>query len=296
MKKSCAKIMYAFFSHLEREGASPKTIRTYRNILSRFEKFLEQSDGDIEKVTRRDLILYLHHLEEEGRKLTTIQNHFSCLSSFLRFQGKGMLMEGIRRPEVRKVQHIAPKSLDKKERNRVLREVERDGNLRNIAIVYLLLYTGLRVSELVALNQEDVTMGERSGSVLVREGKGNIMRKVPLPVEARFHLKQYMDERKEKGTLDLSPLFLSNFKKRISERSVQDMLKKHYNIHPHMLRHTYGRELVAGGVDIASVAELMGHTDINVTRRYAKPTEKELEEAVSRVLDNQKRGDNPPPR
>ncbi|MGA8944125.1 MAG: tyrosine-type recombinase/integrase [Thermoactinomyces sp.] len=284
MKKSCAKITDAFSRHLEQEGASPKTINTYRNILHCFEKYLIENEGDIKEVTRRDLILYLHHLEEKGRKPTTIQNHFSCLSSFLRFQGKGMLMEGIRRPEVRKVQHIAPKSLDKKERNRVLREVERDGNLRNVAIVYLLLYTGLRVSELVALNQEDVRMGERSGSVLVREGKGNVSRKVPLPIEARFHLKRYLKEREEKGTLDLPPLFLSNYKKRISERSVQDMLKKHYNIHPHMLRHTYGRELVAGGVDIASVAELMGHADINVTRRYAKPTEKELEEAVSRVF------------
>ncbi|MEK4799937.1 tyrosine-type recombinase/integrase [Thermoactinomyces sp. FSL K6-2592] len=284
MKKSCVKITDAFFRHLEQEGASSKTIRTYRNILSCFGKFLNESDGDIEKVTRRDLILYLHHLEEEGRKPTTIQNHFSCLSSFLRFQGKGALMKGIRRPEVRRVRHIAPKSLDRNERNRVLREVERDGKLRNIAIVYLLLYTGLRVSELVALNQEDVTMGERSGSVLVQEGKGNVSRKVPLPVEARYHLKRYLEERKEKGTLDLAPLFLSNYKKRISERSVQYLLKENYNIHPHMLRHTYGRELVANGVDIATVAELMGHADINVTRRYAKPTERELEEAVSRVF------------
>jgi integrase/recombinase XerD len=69
----------------------------------------------------------------------------------------------------------------------------------------------------------------------------------------------------------------------ISERSVQHMLSN-YGIHPHMLRHTYARELVADKVDIATVAELMGHSDINVTRRYAKPNEHELEEAVSRVF------------
>jgi integrase/recombinase XerD len=246
--------------------------------------FLTKNGGDIEALTRRDVKLYIRHMEIAGKKPTTINNHFSCLSSFAHFLHRPELIEGIRRSEVRKIRHIAPKSLDRNERNRILREVERDGKLRNIAIVYMLLYTGLRVSELVALNQEDVTMSKRSGSVLVREGKGNVSRKVPLPVEARFHLKRYLEERKEKGTLDLPPLFLSNYKKRISERSVQDMLRKHYNIHPHMLRHTYGRELVANGVDIASVAELMGHADINVTRRYAKPTEKELEEAVSRVF------------
>jgi hypothetical protein len=69
------------------------------------------------------------------------------------------------------------------------------------------------------------------------------------------------------------------------------MLAKRYNTHhPHMLRQTVGRELVANGIDIATVAELMGHADIIVTRRYAKPTERELEEAVSKVL-----GNSPPP-
>jgi len=283
VKKSCVKLIDAFLDHLQEQGASPKTIRTYRNILSCFENHVTESGGDINNVTRRDVTLYIHDMEGSGRKPTTINNHFACISSFLRFQGKGALVEGIRRPEVRRIQHIAPKSLERNERNRILREVERDGNLRNIAIVYMLLYTGLRVSELVAMDQEDVTMGERSGNVLVREGKGSVSRSVPLPVEARFHLRRYMEERKEKGTLDLPPLFLSNYQKRISERSVQHMLTK-YGIHPHMLRHTYGRELVANGIDIATVAELMGHADINVTRRYAKPTERELEEAVSKVF------------
>jgi integrase/recombinase XerD len=284
VEKSCAKLIDSFLTHLEQEGMSPKTIQTYRTILSNVESYVTQSGGDMNNLTRVDVQGYIHHMEQEGKKPSTIHNQFACISSFLRFQGKGYIIEGIRRPEVRRIQNIAPKSLERNERNRLLREVERDGNLRNMAIVYLLLYTGLRVSELVALNQEDVTIGERSGSVLVRGGKGNVSRRVPLPAEARFHLKRYLEERKEKGTLDLSPLFISNYQKRISQRSVQDMLSKKYNIHPHMLRHTYGRELVANGVDIATVAELMGHSDINVTRRYAKPTERELEEAVSKVF------------
>jgi integrase/recombinase XerD len=284
VKKSCVKLIDAFLDHLEEEGMSPKTIRTYRNILSQFETFVTKNGGDLNNLTRVDIQSYMNDMEQEGKKPSTINNHFACLSSFARFQKKSYIMEGIRRPEIRRIQNIAPKSLDRNERNRILREVEREGKLRNIAIVYMLLYTGLRVSELVALNQEDVTMGERSGSVLVREGKGSVSRRVPLPAEARFHLKRYLEERKEKGTLDLPPLFISNYQKRISERSVQDMLAKKFNIHPHMLRHTYGRELVANGVDIATVAELMGHADINVTRRYAKPTERELEEAVSKVF------------
>ncbi|MFC7440437.1 tyrosine-type recombinase/integrase, partial [Laceyella putida] len=142
---------------------SPKTIRTYQNILSQFETFVTKNGGDLNNLTRVDIQSYINHMEQEGKKPSTINNHFACLSSFARFQKKTYIMEGIRRPEVRRIQNIAPKSLDRNERNRLLREVESEGKLRNIAIVYFLLYTGLRVSELVALNQDDVTMGERSG-------------------------------------------------------------------------------------------------------------------------------------
>jgi integrase/recombinase XerD len=222
---------------------------------------------------------YINHLENQGNSATTIDNKFAVISLFAQYVGKPYVLEHIRRPEARKVRHQAPKSLERNERNRILREVERDGNLRNIAMVYLLLYTGLRVSELVALNQEDVIMRERSGSVTVHKGKGNVARKVPLPSEARFHLKRYLESRKDEHPA----LFLSNYKKRIAVRTVQDMLAK-YGIHPHQLRHTYCRELVGAGVDIATVAELAGHSDINVTRRYSQPTEEELEQAIEKAF------------
>ena len=114
------------------------------------------------------------------------------------------------RPEYRKAQHIAPKSLERKERNRILREVERSQNHRNIAMIYLLFYTGLRVSELVALNRKDLIMGERSGMVLVRKGKGDVARKVPLPIEARNYLIEYLQTRED----DDEAIFLSNYQKR----------------------------------------------------------------------------------
>ncbi|SGO71543.1 phage integrase family protein [Mycobacterium tuberculosis] len=157
--------------------------------------------------------------------------------------------------------------------------MERTGKRRDIAIVYLLVYSGLRVSELVNLNREDVEIRERSGSLTVRKGKGNVSRKVPLPVEARLQLSRYLETRDD----DSSALFLSNYQRRISVRSVQRILAK-FGIHPHQLRHTYCRELVGAGVDIASVAELAGHVDINVTRRYAKPSAEELEKAIEKAF------------
>lgn len=222
---------------------------------------------------------YIHHLEGKGNSASTIENKFATLSVLARHLGAIHVLRHIRRPEVRKVRQVAPKSLERNERNRVLREVERTGNRRNIAIVYLFVYSGLRVSEVVSLNREDVVIGPRSGSVTVRKGKGNVSRTVPLPVEARIHLSEYLETR----TDNHPALFLSNYRQRISVRSVQRVLEK-FGVHPHKLRHTYCRELVGAGVDIATVAELAGHADINVTRRYAKPSPKELEQAIDKAF------------
>jgi integrase/recombinase XerD len=148
-----------------------------------------------------------------------------------------------------------------------------------MAILYTLLYTGLRVSELVALNREDLTIRERSGSLVVRNGKGNVARKVPLSPEVRLQVGRYLETRS-----DADPaVFLSNFRQRISVRAVQHMAAK-YGIHPHQLRHTFCRELVNAKVDLPTVADLAGHADINVTRRYAAPSEKELEEAIEKAF------------
>lgn len=115
-------------------------------------------------------------MQDRGNKATTLNPKFSAIVAYARYLGQSNLVENIQRPEIRHNRHISPKSLPHYDRNRMLRELERSGNLRSIAIAYLLLYTGLRVSELTTLNQDDVQMGERSGNVVVRDGKGGISR------------------------------------------------------------------------------------------------------------------------
>ncbi|MBA4494511.1 tyrosine-type recombinase/integrase [Paenactinomyces guangxiensis] len=278
-EKTVAKVIDSFISEQQEKGKNSQTIDKYTRIIREFAQWLKQNKGDLHQLTRIDIQQFINHLEEKGNSPTTIENKFAALSVLVKYLGCPEVLKYVRRPESRKIRHIAPKSLDRNERNRILREVERSKKLRNIAIVYLLLYTGLRVSELVALNRDDVKIGERTGTVRVRKGKGDIARKVPLPVDARNHLYIYLQTRED----DNPALFLSNYKKRITIRSVQRILEK-YGVYPHQLRHTYCRELVASGVDIATVAELAGHSDINITRRYSKPSEKELEQAVQKVF------------
>lgn len=278
-QKSDAKVIHGFIKNLESDGRSPGTIKNYTRSIREFSEWLKQSDGDITRLTRVDVQQYIYALEQRGNSATTIENKFAALSVLAHYLEASHALQNIRRPEARKSRYIAPKSLDRNERNRVLREVERTRNLRSIAIIYLFLYSGLRVSEMVALDRDDVVIGERSGLIRVRKGKGNVSRTVPLPIESRLQLRQYLKSR----TDDNPALFLSNYQRRISVRSVQRVLEK-FGVHPHQLRHTYCRELVGAGVDIATVAELAGHADINVTRRYAKPTAEELEQAVEKAF------------
>ncbi|MBH8603662.1 tyrosine-type recombinase/integrase [Thermoactinomyces sp. CICC 10522] len=277
MKKSVVELN-GFTRYLEEQGKSAKTIADYKRHVNNFAAWLTEQGGDIDTLTRHDVQQYMKYLENIGNKAATIKVKYIAITTYARYINRSDIIENIRRPEARQNRNIAPKSLARNEYNRLLREAEREG-ARTAAIVYTLLYTGLRVSELVALNIDDVKLGERSGSVTVRNGKGQVARTVPLPAEARHHIRQYLATR----TDDEPALFVSNYKRRMSVRSIQRVIDK-LGTHPHAIRHTYARRLVEAGTDIATVAELMGHTDINVTRRYAKPDMNDLENAVAKVF------------
>lgn len=277
MRKSVVELN-GFTRYLEQQGKSAKTITDYNRHINAFAAWLSEQGGNINDLTRHDVQQYIKHLETIGNKAATIKVKHAAITAYARYINRPDIIENIRRPEARQNRNIAPKSLQRNEYNRLLRDAEREG-VRTAAIVYTLLYTGLRVSELAALNIDDVKLGERSGSVTVRNGKGQIARTVPLPAEARHHIRQYLATR----TDDEPALFVSNYKRRMSVRSIQRVLEK-LGTHPHAVRHTYARRLVEGGTDIVTVAELMGHADINVTRRYAAPSMADLENAVEKVF------------
>jgi integrase/recombinase XerD len=254
-------------------------VHDYVRHLRNFALWLTAEGGDLRQLTRYDIQQYMRYLQQRGNQPTTLVPKWSAIVAYVRFRQMPQLIERIPRPRVRSIRHLAPKSLTRNERNRVLRELERKGNQRNVAMAYVLLYTGLRVSELVALDRAHVEIKPRSGQVKVVDGKGGISRTVPLPAEARYQVQRYLDER-----TDTHPaLFLSTWQQRISIRAVQRVFKM-VGTHPHQFRHTYGRALVASGIDLATVAELMGHSDVNMTRRYAAPSPHEMEQAIETIF------------
>lgn len=270
-------------------GKSELTIKTYENEILHFQSFLEKTGGSLENITRVDVQSYIDQLQNENKSVNTINKKFKSIVSFAQFMNRPEVVKNIRVPKVND-KAVAPKSLNEKEKRKTLREIERKlhtlkggqtrkNGLRDIALVYLALYSGLRVSELNSLNREDIQLGERSGSVLVRQGKGNKVRKVPLIKEVRYWLNKYLESRED----ELEALFLSTYQKRMSTRSIQRVFEK-LGLHSHMARHTFISELVRAGMDIVSVQALTGHESLEMVARYSKPTYEELEKDMERLL------------
>lgn len=187
----------------------------------------------------------------------------------------------------------APKSISQIKVNEIFRKLEAPlytaqgkGNqmryfeaLRNITIVQILFDIGLRVSELANLNIEDITLGKTARTSKLRiKGKRNKIRYLPLGTNSRKWLEEYLAERElllKSKEEDIQAVFISNQMRRISTRSIYRIFEK-FDTHPHAARHTLLTKLVRRGNDLVTVKEIAGHSNINTTARYSKPTFEEL--------------------
>lgn len=279
MKNTGAENIIDKFSEWQKEqGKADGTVKTYVGVLEKFQSWLTTKNRTIDQISKNDVQLYMDYLEEQQRNAGTIEKYLAAISVFSRFLGRSEIILGIQRKEKIKESEI-PESLKESEEKQLLLEVELDGNLRNTAIVYTLLYTGIRISELCDLNLDDIKITDKKRTLIVKNQKGEIERIIPLSKEVSKHLKKYID------SLDTNreALFVSSVNKRISTRAVQYMLQK-YDVNPHKLRHTFCQKLINKGIDIRTVAKLAGHRDINVTKRYASDVDPNLENAINQAF------------
>lgn len=262
-------------------GKSPNTAKAYRHSLEKFAEYLDASGADLTNFARSDVQFYVQRLETvEKRKASGVNRELAAIKAFCRWIGNDAAVANIRVIKAAKPTEKAPEWLDRATRNRLIRETDRKRNRRDYAIVMTLLGCGLRVSELVALNRDDVQISERKGTLHVRNGKGGKERFVPIPAETRHALTEYLAQRNDKDPA----LFISNHGKRISVRTVQAMLEK-YGVHPHQLRHTFVKSLVDKGVPTATIMSLTGHSSADMVAWYSQPSENEKQQAVERIFD-----------
>ena len=281
---------YAYY--LEQSERSALTIKNYLSDLRGFARWFEEANGDPltpDKITPIDLREYKGFLAGQLRlKPESIVRKLTALKSFLTWARQVGLVEGgriLRVPRTVRDSHRGPRWLDRREQNRFLRTLEQSGNVRDLAIVKLLLHTGLRVSELCALIWADVTVTERKGRLTVRNGKGGKHREIPLNKDARCALSSigYAQH-----TGELARVFMGQ-RGPLTPRGVQSMFSKYVKaadlegISPHSLRHTFCKNLVDAGVSLEKIAALAGHSSLEVTRRYCEPSLKGLEQTVGLI-------------
>ena len=241
-------------------------------------------------LTNYDLHLYRKwSLDQEKVKAATWNSRHWALGILCMFIGIPDLMDVIeQKAQIRaSTKH---RSLTDDEYHRLVRTIEHDtrddvlefhyrNHIRNRAAVSLMLHAGLRVEEVSLVTAEDITINERSGDVLIRNGKGNKERIVPLNLIARRALASYLDMKPASITLfDLSTRSLQRNVNEIGQRiGVPDMT-------PHWLRYTFAKMLEKIGVAIEAIRDLLGHNSIETTRRYLRSSMEELQSAVEGVM------------
>ena len=158
---------------------------------------------------------------------------------------------------------------------------------RDEAIIVLLLNTGLRLSEIEALNLSDLEINARSGTVRVRQGKGCQARTVPLNHAARTALQAWLEVRPAED--DDKPVFWSQKGGRWGARASANVVGKLANqaqlsaVSPHALRHSFAKNLVDAAVGLEKVATLLGHASLDTTRIYTQPSATDLQPATEKV-------------
>ena len=286
-----------FLEYLELErNASQLTIKNYDHYLRRFHSFAgDVSPAEINQELIRKYRLYLSRYTDPktGQPLKRItQNYFMiALRAFLKYLAKiDVETLSAEKVELGDSDPRPLKVLPDQDLKRLLSapQISTPDGLRDKAILEMLFSTGLRVSEMTALNRDQINLDRKEFAVV---GKGGKERIVFLTDQAALWIGRYFEERKD----DWKPIFIrysgsleptkDGENMRLTPRSVQRLVEKYVKkmgipvkASPHTLRHSFATDLLINGADLRSVQELLGHANIATTQIYTHITNKQLRE------------------
>lgn len=311
MTNDIEKLINTFLEYLEVEKNSSKlTVRNYRFYLERFRvwfdhEYPQKNINDVSTDVVRKYRVYLSRLANEKDltlKRVTQSYHIIALRSFLRFLIRN------------DYETLSPEKIDlPKSESKSLKFLQRDNmrelmnavdtseekGLRDRAILEMLFSTGLRVSELVKLNRDQINFKTREFGVI---GKGNRARIVFLSDAAVFWLTKYFEFR----TDPYKPIFIRYAKEanpeddgekmRLTTRSVERIVEKYVRVSripvkatPHTMRHSFATDLLSNGADLRSVQEMLGHKNISTTQIYTHITNPQLKEVHKKFHQGNRR-------
>lgn len=300
-----------FSNHLVSQDRSRRTIAEYTSALRAFAAFFENRSGQQfapHLITALDIRDYRQYLLDARIAPATINVRLAAIRAYCRWAQLAGVIASNPAQNIKAIARTksAPKWLTRPEQNALLRAAEQHTQLgqlrasgdptapgaiwpvRDRAIVALLLHAGLRISEAANLTLSDIEIGERSGSVIVADGKGHKSRTIPLNKDARAALRAWL---KVRPTSTSNSVFISQKSGSLCQRAIANIItglaaQANLNLNPHSLRHSFAKNLVDAGVDLRTVADLMGHSSLETTRLYTMPGAADKQSAVERIAWN----------
>ncbi len=279
-----------FLRHLTTErNASPRTLKAYREALAAFRA---ENKTPWKKCTANDFRDYLFAIMKRGQARSYVRLQFSALRTFYRFlaERKGLLRDPVRELQLPKIDKKLPLVLTRQQIEELLTAPTRMAKnraapvwmpLRDVAIMELFYSSGLRLSELAALDVAAVDLYTESVRVF---GKGRKERICPVGFPALEAISRY----RAAANVHAGPLFLNKSRKRISPRSIWLILKRYLqhtsipiSISPHKLRHSFATHMLDRGADLRSVQALLGHASLSTTQIYTHVTIERLKKAYA---------------
>lgn len=272
------------------KGYSRNTIEAYKNDLSQFARFLqEQSIDDWKQVTRDSLTDFIFDMKAREYSSSTVARKIAAVRAFLHFLvSESILMddptENLDSPSVTK---RLPRPISPEDIESLLAAPNSEQGARGIrdrALLELLYATGMRVTEVVSLEVDDVNLASSTVRCL---GKGSKERIIPIYSQAARALDEYL----EKGRSDLikdpeeKALFVNHRGERLTRQGLWLIIKRYVKqvgisdlVTPHTLRHSFATHMLNGGADLRNVQKLLGHANISTTQVYTQVSNKHLRE------------------
>lgn len=281
--------------HLHRQGKSKLTGAAYRRGVCHFAQWCQDSYDEPFNpavVIPRDVRAWKSHQQSvEKAAPSTVNQRMVALSRYFQWAMAQELVRSVPTADVKSLQIPArsPQALSRQELRRLLRVTHRDADERDIAVVELLVGTGIRVGELLALEVGDVHIGKRSGRLVIREGKHGSYREVPLTKDVRRALDTYLDVHPQSNG-EGAPLWWGARGPLRHRSSISRLLDKYAlraglpSVTPHQLRHTFATHyLEANPDDLRGLAALLGHSDLSTVMIYTEPSTADLARRMERV-------------
>lgn len=280
MKPEMDPIIELFADALWMErGLADNTLNAYRSDLHHFQQWIEkQRNGSLLNASRADLLNYLQYLIEQGKKARSSARVLSCLRQFYQYclRENKIQTDPTAQLESPALGRPLPKSLTETEVEALLNapDLESEEDFRDRTMLELLYATGLRVSELVNLRPDQMSLMQGVVRVI---GKGGKERLVPMGDEAQHWIKRYIQEVRPQllHGQPANALFVTRRGDGMTRQAFWYRIKKHAksaginkHLSPHTVRHAFATHLVNHGADLRVVQMLLGHSDLSTTQIY----------------------------